>query len=128
MPHSTVEFPFEEIVFAFACDYSKRHVAAMRSFLLLADDEGNVISTQFSSTDTSPRQLSNAAALAGDEDCTRGAFFFDPFDWPEYAWVAWKNINRPAMERLISVAFDESAFLSPLGLRMPWPSNWSFMI
>ena len=46
-------------------------------------------------------------------DETRSWLFYDPFDAPEYAWLSWNGIDRPAMEALIG---------SPLALT---PQGWS---
>lgn len=128
MPHSTIEFAFEEQVFAFACDHSQRHSESMEPFLLLVDDQGKVISTEFCSKEESTRHLSNREALLVDQERSHGSVFFDPFDWPEYAWLEWHEIDRAMMEQMIGRAFEESAFQSASGTTMAFPSRWSFMM
>lgn len=125
MPHSTIEFPFEEIVFRFAHDHAKNNWDETESFLFLVDSLGNVISTEFRPRDESNRRHANEEQA--NEQGSNGTLFYDPFDWPEYAWLAWNNIDRDAMERIIGEAFDESAFRSASGVILPFPTNWSVM-
>ncbi len=127
MPCSTTEFPFEECVFRFAYEHSNRHRNATRPFLLLVDSQGKVISTEFRGLDASTQYLSNPHALLDDEQRFNGCLFYDPFDWPEYAWLAWSSIDRATMERLIGVVFNETAFRSASGKTIPFPATWSVM-
>lgn len=128
MPHSTIEFPFEERVFEFAFEYVNRHTGATGPFLLGVDNTGEIISQKFRSSDETDQRLSNREALLVDELKLSGYLFYDPFDWPEYAWLEWSSIDRTAMERIMGTAFAESAFQSASGRSMQFPASWSVMI
>ncbi len=128
MPRSTLEFPFEDQILHFACDHSNHRAGATKPFLLLVDHQGNAISTKFRSRDESTQHVSNCQALLVDARVPDGGLFFDPFDFPEYAWLAWNNIDRPAMERTIGAVFEESAFRSASGETIAFPARWSVMV
>ena len=37
--------------------------------------------------------------------------FYDPFDAPEYTYIAWQNVSKPTMERLLDITFEDKHFL-----------------
>ena len=127
MPHSTINFPLEEKVFGFAHDLSSRQAGDPIAFLMLINDAGEVLSTQFRDQDPANRCLSNREALKVNLQERERSLFYDPFDWPEYAWIGWKEIDRFAMERIIGTAFQESDLVSQSGATMTFPRTWSFM-
>jgi hypothetical protein len=61
--------------------------------------------------------------------------FYDPVDAPEYAWLDWHHVDRPTMERLISVPFVEDDFIKIQSLERgkdldppnPFPVSWGVM-
>jgi hypothetical protein len=123
MPHSTVAYPFEGKVGAWAADLSQARTGTLRSFLLtlVPDGAGNSFTLDFPAGD--PRQAKERLQAAGTP-----FLFFDPFDAPVYTWLEWHHIARPAMERLLGRELADTDFISVKGGgRRPYPESWGVM-
>jgi hypothetical protein len=134
MPHTTHAYPFEAKVGQFAGELSRRGSSgpSLRSFLIVLDRDGNVLSVSFE--DGSPNWRVRVQALK-----TSGTphLFFDPLeDGMEYVWLSWQGIERPVMERLIGQRFEEADFLpvpafggraARLAPDRQFPQSWGVM-
>jgi hypothetical protein len=126
VPHATDNYNFEWIVFS----------ALGRRFgnetgILLLDAEGNVLSALGESPDGNWHATTRRLEAEG-----RPHIFYDPFDAPEYCWVAWFRVGLEAMERLTGHDFVE-ADLAPRTPPLPhrptpdppgsFPETWGVM-
>ncbi len=134
MPHTTHAYPFEAKVGQFAGELSARFSSgsALRSFLLMLDQQGNVLSLLFKDETADWHDRARQLASAGIAHV-----FYDPLDdGAEYIWLSWQGIEQPVMERLIGQKFDSSDFqpYPALGSRAKrltppgqFPSTWDVM-
>jgi len=63
-------------------------------------------------------------------DNTMKWLFYDPFDSPEYIWLAWRNISRDVMEHLLGVSFQAKDFLpnrDGAEIIHSFPETWEVM-
>lgn len=134
MPHTTFAYGFESKVVSFAHDLSLRFTTgeSLRSFLLVLDLSGNVRSLSFAD---GSRQWRDSIQEIVDSDTPH--LFYDPLDdGMEYAWLSWKGIEQPVMERLVGQRFEEGDFLplpdfarraGRLDPDMRFPQSWGVM-
>jgi hypothetical protein len=108
MPHSTVGYPFEGKVFAFAQQLSERLAgnSGECKFLMRLDANGAVTSIEL------------ARPIGGDYfdrdqlEAEDGSYlYYDPFDAPIYTWICWNRIACATMERLMAAPFEEQDFV-----------------
>ena len=125
MPRSTVEHEFEEMVMKFASDFSTLRSSEPEAFAIAFNDSGVPVVTKFASELPSGNEVTRV--LMGEFSEHERVFFFDPFDWPEYAWVQWRGVCREMMERLTGQTFDESSLPRAKAGDDAFPSTWSFM-
>ena len=109
MPHTTHAYPFEAKVGGFAGELSSRcsSGSSLRSFLMLLDRAGNVLSVSFD--DGSPNWREQLRVL----DISESPYlFYDPLEGGmEYISLSWRYIERSVMERLIDQRFEEADFV-----------------
>ena len=134
MPHTTNAYPFESKVSQFAGELSHRFTtgSTLRSFLLVFDRDGNVLSLTFE--DDSPEWHQKPALLASTG---LAHLFYDPVDdGMEYIWLSWQGIEQSVMERLIGQRFEESDFAPipfcaararKLAKEREFPQSWGVM-
>jgi hypothetical protein len=126
MPRTTHAYPFEAKVGSFAATLSQRFTAgnALRSFLLILDDGGNV-------------RLLTFEDVRATDSADIPHLFYDPLeDGMEYVWLSWHRVEQPAMERLLGEMFSAADFcpdptfanrarkLDPEGR---FPTSWGVM-
>jgi len=116
MPHSTACFPFEEKVFNFSTKYSKKRFGDVAYFRLVLTASGTIA-----------RSDSNREHRRSPDPEGHGTLEFDPFDWPEYAWIGWSAVAREHMERLIGVTIMDSDMSSAFDKLDAFPDTWSVM-
>ena len=123
MPHASADFPFEWHILEWAAGFSvRRSGQRWLPFLLVLDESGY------------ERQLHLGAGPARHDSSAWGQcrarepswFFYDPFEAPEYTFVAWQSIARPHMEALIGRPFSDADFAGR-ERRYEWPESWSVM-
>ncbi len=133
MPHATMNHPFEWKVLEFAGRLSRLLAGNVRrgSFVVTFDPEGSARSVTFECPDEGWHELTKRLDAEGVPH-----LFFDPFDAPEYTWVAWSGLSQSTMERLIGAPFEPGAFepfragagrgpaLDPPGT---FPTSWGVM-
>jgi hypothetical protein len=134
MPHTTHAYPFEEKVGQFAAELSTRFSAGstLRSFLLILDPKGNVVSVAFEDGTADWHERVRELASSGVSH-----LFYDPLDdGREYIWLSWHTIEQSVMERLIAQEFSASDFqphpvYGGRSARRPqperFPSSWGVM-
>jgi hypothetical protein len=131
MPHTTFAYPFEWKVCEFAGNLAATLAGGDRSFVMVLDEAGAVLFLTFERPASSWPEF-----VRGLEQADRPHLFYDPFDAPEYVWVAWHRVGRAAMERLLGQPFEDADFVrfptaSSRGpdLRPPasFPSSWGVM-
>jgi hypothetical protein len=124
VPHSTIAFPFEGKVFEWLDGLCTRlRPGPPQTYLILLDDDGGVQSLSFERP---------AEHWAAEKDRLRTQdrpfVFFDPFDYPEYAWVEWHRVSRATMERLLGAPFEQQDFVSARdGTTREYPESWGVM-
>ncbi len=107
MPHTTHAYPFESKVWEFAQRLSQQLAGqGHHSFVMVLDAKGVVQTLHFACPDKSWRQFTEKLDQADTP-----YLFYDPFDAPEYAWLSWARIDRPALERLIGDRFVDVDFV-----------------
>ena len=123
MPHSTVRYLFECRVHAWA-----RQLRDGDGFVAIPGEDGSL--TVHGGT------LAWAGKVLvehSDKDrltCDAARWiFYDPFEWPEYAWLEWSNVPRPVLERLLGSPFVPADLADPLGTSgmTEIPESWSVM-
>ena len=134
MPHTTHAYPFESKVGQFAAEFSARLSvgAALRSFLLTLDPQGNVTELTFENGTGGWNDRVRELESSGTSNV-----FYDPLDdGMEHIWLSWHAVEQSVMERLIGQEFTASDFQPhPLfGSRaarqtLPerFPSSWGVM-
>lgn len=126
MPHSTIKYPFELRVFAWASGFSEAMTGhPSYSFLLLLKSDGAVSQLIFGDR---PRHfdVDKKEALIS---ASPSWLFYDPFDFPEYGFLEWQNFNRSIMERVVRERFDDLDFIG-FGTedgQMEFPTSWTLM-
>lgn len=123
MPHSTFAYPFEWKIGEWAGSLSHVRAGMLRRFLLtsVSDAAGSHVTLDFPAQDVqhTKEQLKRAETPF---------LFFDPFDAPEYTWLEWFRVTRPAMERLLGQQFADADFTSLKdGRHQPYPETWGVM-
>lgn len=121
MPRSTVKYAFEHGLLGWAMEFRGGD-----GFLAVFGPTGQVAEVYVAEpTESGQRLVSHELK----ERVTRERsswMFFDPFDWPEYAWLEWNNVPRATLEQMLGEpwrrAFGASAE-SPQEL----PESWSVM-
>src|SRR5260370_39319502 len=106
MPRATHQFPFEVKVLGFAARLSETLTGEARRFVIVFTEEGTAQTLTFEKAGTLVHDLLAEFNAAG-----RSYLFYDPFDLPEYCYLAWHNIDRSTMGRLIGEAFQDADFI-----------------
>lgn len=134
MPHTTFGYPFEAKVHGFAGEVSSRSTSREdpRSFLILFDRDGNVLSLTFEGGSADWRDMSRKVIYSDEPH-----LFYDPLDdGKEYIWLSWKGVDQSVMERLIGVHFEDTDFTPYPGYRRAraleppnkFPGSWGVML
>lgn len=59
-----------------------------------------------------------------------GTLHYDPFDLPEYVFIAWDHVTQAAIESLLQVQFTDDDFRGADGSATPserFPNSWEVM-
>jgi hypothetical protein len=133
MPHMTQAYRFEWKVLEFAESLATKlsGTEGSRSFVMALDRKGAVQALHFECPRDSWHQVTEELHRIG-----RAYLLFDSFDAPESTWLAWRNIDRLTMERLIGDVFADTDFVkaSHASPRAPdldppntYPTSWQVM-
>jgi hypothetical protein len=124
MPRSTIAYPFEYKVFDWLNRLSSwARPGEPQTFLLALTHQGEVIRLLFECPTAGWHE-----ELEVLKQRNQPFIFFDPFDYPEYAYFQWFKIDKVTMERLMGAAFQESDFAG--GGRKEdtgYPETWGVM-
>ncbi len=105
MPHSTHRYPFEAKVWRWA-----QSVNGDQGFFALVGADGTltVLETR--------REASSWV-------------FYDPFDFPVYAWLEWTNVSREILEKLLGAGFQSEDLKDFTGAKNldEIPESWGVM-
>ncbi len=120
MPRSTVSHAFEHGLLAWAMEFRGGD-----GFLAVFGPTGQVAEVYVAEAAESGKRLVSHELKERVTRERSSWMFFDPFDWPEYAWLEWSNVPRATLEQMLGPwrkAFGASAE-SPKEL----PESWSVM-
>lgn len=96
MPRSTVQYAFERALLAWA-----QHFRSGDGFLAVFDPAGNIAQVYEAEPAPSGRGLIPHELMERVTQAHASWMFFDPFDWPEYAWLAWKAVPAATLKQLL---------------------------
>lgn len=133
MPHATMNYPFEWKVCEAAGRLSQLLAGhgGKRTMLIIFNPDGTALSLTFERPEVGWHVLTDRLHDDGVPH-----LFYDPFDAPEYTWLAWTGIAQSAMERLIGLPFEAADFepLRVSGMRGKvlappgsYPASWGVM-
>jgi hypothetical protein len=134
MAHTTHAYPFEAKIGQFAAELSGRCSSGsfLRSFLIVFDREGNVVSVNFEDGATNLHDRVRALNGSGTP-----YLFCEPLEeGMEYIWLSWRSIERAVMERLIAQRFEAADFVpapdfayraGKLPHQNEYPKSWGVM-
>jgi hypothetical protein len=118
-------FGFETKVFGFASRCARQQhpadaAAKPPTVLLVFTPDGQ---HEVLTTNTNP---SDKHSLVKElRDGGRSFLSWDPYGWPEDAWMEWQGLSRAAMERLLGAPFQDDDFVNKLDARQQdWPERW----
>lgn len=124
MPRMTAKYGFEWKMVDWAHSFSIMMTGDVRGFLLLLDANGAIRQIY---TGDEPTHFD----MELQETLTKQNlhwFFYHPFDFPEYYFVAWKNIETSTLERLINKKFESSDLCPNSEHSIDYvPTSWSVM-
>ncbi len=123
MPHATSKFPFEFKLAGWAATFSERLAGDENvPFLVALTPDGRAAVINFG---TAPRQHDDAAWEAISQ--THGRWItYDPFDAPEYTYLAWQDVSLEVMQRITGTTFAAEDFVAA-ARTMEWPATWGVM-
>ena len=121
MPRSTVRYAFEHGLLAWAGQFRGGD-----GFLAVFGPGGNVTEVYVAEAAQSGKRLVSHELK---ERITRehtSWMFFDPFDWPEYAWLEWNQVPRATLELMLGEPWLKALAASAEGPK-ELPETWSVM-
>lgn len=124
MPSSTITYPFEYKVFAWMNSLSEwASPGDPQTFIITLNAEGALRTLTFESSSESWHQR-----IELFKQQRTPFIFFDPFDFPEYAWFEWYEVNQATLERLTDTVFEASDFINSRDQRrIDYPHTWGVM-
>ncbi|HEX8700742.1 MAG TPA: hypothetical protein VF815_17990 [Myxococcaceae bacterium] len=121
MPRSTVKYAFEHGLLGWAQNFR-----AGAGFLVLFGLEGELLEVHEADTGQSGTRLVSHERKAQVTKAHPSWLYFDPFDWPEYAWLEWHRVPRSTLEQMIDQP-SLQALRSVKGDLPEIPESWSVM-
>lgn len=119
MPRSTVQYVFEHRLLAWAENFRGGD-----GFLVVFGPQGEIAEIYTADATQPGRQLVSHELKERVALKHASWLFFDPFDWPEYAWMEWKFVPRSTLEQLIG---DFPALSSNTDDPQELPESWHVM-
>jgi len=120
MPRSTAQYVFERWVLAWALNFR-----AEAGFLVLFGPEGELLEVHEADTAQFGNRLVSHERKDRLTQSHPSWLFFDPFDWPEYAWLQWNQVPRATLEQLIEPW--AKLFRPEKGEPQKLPESWGVM-
>ena len=96
MPRMTVRYEFEWEIWKWTQEVVHTMTGKVCAFLILIDDDNAVSQIIF--------EKGLSFNLEKKDELTRSVskwFFYNPFDYPEYAAISWNNLEQDVFERLM---------------------------
>ena len=121
MPSSTVKYAFEHGLLAWAGQFRGGD-----GFLAVFGPTGKIAEVYVAEATQSGKRLVSHELK---ERITRehtSWMFFDPFDWPEYAWLEWHQVPRATLEQMLGEPWLKALDASVDGPK-ELPESWSVM-
>ena len=125
IPHATQAYGFEAKLFGLASRLAGHHRpgagASRHAWLFLPGPHGEleVLTPSHSEVHGLCERLRHEG---------RAYLFWDPFDFPEYAWLEWHKLDRTTAETLLGGPFEESDFINTRDRsHRDWPPSWNVM-
>jgi hypothetical protein len=121
MPRSTVKYAFEHGLLAWATNFR-----AGAGFLVLFGPEGELLEIHEADAAQFGKRLVSHERKDRLTQAHPSWLYFDPFDWPEYAWLEWSQVPRATLEQLLGEPWVQ-ALRSGKGGLPELPESWSVM-
>jgi hypothetical protein len=126
MPRSTVKHGFEFAILGWATALPAPRNTPV--FVIL-DEAGNITETALRGKTEEEQDRFRVETLPRLKKERHSGVFWDPFDWPVYAYLEWQNVSQGAFERLIGRPFLKKELPPPANEQgvCEFPTSWGVM-
>lgn len=125
IPHTTSQYGFAFLLEHWADDLSRRITGGLHRFLLLFEQGAPQV---LMLDDYITKQIGDGYVAELNRRKNTSWLFFDPFDYPEYCFMSWSNLEQKTVEGLLGEQLRDKAFESKRsGNVIKWPSSWQVM-
>jgi hypothetical protein len=121
MPHSTVKYAFEHGLLGWAQDFRQG-----AGFFVVFGPGGEIVEVHEAEPTSTGKRLVSHERKEQLTQAHSSWMYFDPFDWPEYAWLEWNEVPRATLEHLLGEQWVQALRSGKAGLR-ELPESWSVM-
>jgi hypothetical protein len=121
MPRSTVKHAFEHGLLGWASQFR-----AGDGFLAVFGPAGTITEVYVGEADQSGKRLVSHELKERITQQHSSWMFYDPFEWPEYAWLQWNQVPRAALEQMLGEPWRKAFGASAESLK-ELPETWSVM-
>jgi hypothetical protein len=122
MPRSTVKYAFEHGLLAWASGFREGD-----GFLAVFGPTGEIVEVYVAEgAARSGRRLVSHELKERVAQVQPRWMYYDPFDWPEYAWLEWKDVPRAALEKMLGAEWMKALAAGASGPK-EFPESWSVM-
>ena len=121
MPRSTVQYAFEHGLLGWAQNFR-----AGAGFLALFGPEGELLEVHEADTAQFGNRLVSHERKDRLTQSHPSWLYFDPFDWPEYAWLQWNQVPRATLKQLLGEHWGQALRLGK-GDPQELPESWGVM-
>jgi hypothetical protein len=121
MPRATARYAFEHGLLAWAQRFREGD-----GFLAVFGPTGQIVEVYVGeATGSGKRLVSHELQERVARENPRW-MYFDPFDWPEYAWLAWNEVPRATLEQMLDKDWMKAFGVSTKGPE-ELPESWGVM-
>jgi len=105
------------------------HFRGGDGFLALFDPAGTITEVYMGEADQSGKRLVSHELKERVVQKHASWMFFDPFDWPEYAWLAWHQVPRATLEQMLGEQGEQwrKALSEHAEVFKDLPESWGVM-
>jgi hypothetical protein len=121
MPRSTVKYAFEHGLLAWASSFREGE-----GFFAVFGPTGQFVEVHMAHPTPSGKRLIPHERKEQLAQVHPSWLYFDPFDWPEYAWLEWHAVPQATLEKLIGEPWVQ-AFREGKGEFPELPESWGVM-